>query len=137
VATPTTEPPAATQDTAAAAGDAAPPAADSQPPSAAAAITGTAAEVSAPATSDPAPDPEPDEPSPPGEEARRSGRGTRAGRPLTPDERGLRDLVGAGPSQVGVSGALRARDVDRPTDEDLAQAERDVVLVRRHWKPPS
>jgi hypothetical protein len=53
------------------------------------------------------------------------------------DSAGLRGLVGAGPSQLGVSGALRGRDVNRPTDEDLAEAERDVQLVRRHWKPPS
>lgn len=52
-------------------------------------------------------------------------------------DRGLRDLVGAGSSQLGVSGALRGRDVNRPTDEDIAEAERDVVLVRRHWKPPT
>src|SRR5919202_28955 len=51
-------------------------------------------------------------------------------------ERGLGDIVGAGRSQVGVSGALRARDVNRPTDEDLAEAERNVVIVRRNWKPP-
>jgi hypothetical protein len=47
----------------------------------------------------------------------------------------LRDLVGAGPSQVGVSRALRARDVNRPTEADIAAAEREVMLVRRHWKP--
>ena len=52
-------------------------------------------------------------------------------------ERGLRDLVGAGSSQVGVSGALRARDVNRPTADDLAEAERDTVIVRRHWQPPA
>lgn len=51
-------------------------------------------------------------------------------------ERGLRDLVGAGRSQLGVDGALRGREVDRPSDEDLAEAERDIVIVRRHWKPP-
>ena len=40
------------------------------------------------------------------------------------DEGGaLRGLVGAGPSKVGVSGALRARDVSRPTEEDDAAAE--------------
>jgi hypothetical protein len=53
----------------------------------------------------------------------------------TGTERGLRDIVGAGRSQVGISGALRARDVNRPTDEDLAEAERDTVIVRRNWKP--
>lgn len=52
-------------------------------------------------------------------------------------ERGLRDIVGAGRSQVGVSGALRARDVNRPTAEDLAEAERDVVVVKRNWQPPA
>jgi hypothetical protein len=51
-------------------------------------------------------------------------------------ERGLRGIVGAGPSQVGVLGAMRARDAARPTAEDLAAAERDVVIVRRHYVPP-
>jgi hypothetical protein len=54
-----------------------------------------------------------------------------------PSERGLRDLVGSGPSQVGPTRAMRARDANRPTEADLAEAEREVVLVRRHWKPPS
>jgi hypothetical protein len=49
----------------------------------------------------------------------------------------LRDLVGGGASQVGVTGAMRARDVNRPTDEDLAEAERNLVIVRRNWKPPA
>lgn len=53
-----------------------------------------------------------------------------------PGERGLRDIVGAGRSQLGVSGALRARDVNRPTDADLDEAERDIAIVRRNWKPP-
>jgi hypothetical protein len=48
---------------------------------------------------------------------------------------GLRDIVGAGRSQLGVSGALRARHVDRPTAEDLAEAEREVNVVRRNWRP--
>jgi hypothetical protein len=52
-----------------------------------------------------------------------------------PVERGLRDLVGPGRSILGVDGALRGRDVNRPTDEDLAEAEREVVIVRRHWTP--
>jgi hypothetical protein len=61
---------------------------------------------------------------------------TRRRRSDAPVERGLRDLVGAGHSQLGVDGALRGRDVDRPTEEDLAEAEREVVIVRRHWQPP-
>ncbi|MEO9140302.1 MAG: hypothetical protein ABI345_14710 [Jatrophihabitans sp.] len=50
-------------------------------------------------------------------------------------DRGLRDLAGTGSSQVGVSGALRARDVNRPSADDLAEAERHLVLVRRNWQP--
>jgi hypothetical protein len=52
-------------------------------------------------------------------------------------DRGLRDLVGAGPSQVGPVGAARARDINRPTAEELLEAERDVQVVRRNWRPPS
>ncbi|HEX2903807.1 MAG TPA: hypothetical protein VHO01_10175 [Jatrophihabitans sp.] len=52
------------------------------------------------------------------------------------DDRAWRELVGSGPSQVGVSGALRARDVARPGAAELAAAERDVVIVRRQWSPP-
>ncbi|GAB2477815.1 hypothetical protein GCM10027265_30560 [Jatrophihabitans fulvus] len=54
-----------------------------------------------------------------------------------PSDGALRDLVGGGPSQLGVERALRARDVNRPSDDDLAAAERDVVIVRRDWRPPS
>jgi len=45
------------------------------------------------------------------------------------------DIIGGGTSQLGVSGALRGRDVNRPTEDDLAEAERDVVIVRRNWTP--
>jgi hypothetical protein len=51
-------------------------------------------------------------------------------------ERGLRGIVGAGPSQVGVVGAMRTRDAARPTPEDLAAAERELMIVRRHYVPP-
>lgn len=40
-------------------------------------------------------------------------------------------LVGAGPSQVGAVGAMRARDVARPREKDIARAERTVVLRRQ------
>ncbi len=66
--------------------------------------------------------------------AGRTGR-ARAGR-RSDAERGLRGIVGAGPSQVGVLGAMRARDAARPTAEDLAAAERDLLIVRRHYVPP-
>lgn len=44
------------------------------------------------------------------------------------DEGALRGLVGAGPSQLGVSGALRVRDALRLSAEDLEAAEARVVL---------
>jgi hypothetical protein len=84
----------------------------------------------APPPADPVP-PEPDEvgPAAPTQQPRRK----RA--PRDAGERGLRDLIGAGHSQVGVSGALRARDVNRPTADDLAEAEQELVIVRRNWRP--
>jgi len=63
---------------------------------------------------------------------RDSARGEAAGRD---GERAMRGLVGAGPSAVGVSGVMRTRDVSRPTVEDLAAAERDLVVVRRNYRP--
>jgi hypothetical protein len=54
----------------------------------------------------------------------------------TDAERSLRGIVGAGSSQVGVVGAMRARDAARPSAEDLAAAERDLAIVRRHYVPP-
>ncbi|HZG94570.1 MAG TPA: hypothetical protein VEZ46_07645 [Mycobacteriales bacterium] len=48
---------------------------------------------------------------------------------------GASGLVGSGPSIVGTSGAMRARDVARPTAEDLARAERTVVVRRRLPEP--
>ena len=51
-------------------------------------------------------------------------------------ERGLRGLVGGGASQVGVAAAMRARDAARPTDEDQAAAETNLIIIRRGWTPP-
>jgi hypothetical protein len=50
-------------------------------------------------------------------------------------ERGLRGLVGSGSSQLSIGAALRARDGARPTDADLADAERHLTIVRRNWTP--
>ncbi len=50
-------------------------------------------------------------------------------------ERGLRGLVGSGSSQVSVGAALRARDAARPNDEQLAEADATVQIVRRNWLP--
>jgi hypothetical protein len=51
-------------------------------------------------------------------------------------ERGLRGLVGGGASQVGVAAAMRARDAARPSEEDLAAAEANLMIIRRGWTPP-
>lgn len=71
--------------------------------------------------------------------ARTGGKGRRPARDANDraGDRGLHDLVGSGRSAVGVEGALRARDVNRPSDEDFAEAERDLVIIRRHWRPPA
>jgi hypothetical protein len=71
----------------------------------------------------------------PGRSSAHPDRPQRKQAPRDHGERGLRDLVGAGRSQLGVSGALRGRDVDRPSDEDLAEAEQSLTIVRRHWTP--
>jgi len=58
------------------------------------------------------------------------------GRPNRPQSsRGERSsvggLVGAGPSIVGISGALRARDVSRPDEVHDEVAEESIVIRRR------
>ena len=55
------------------------------------------------------------------------------------DERAATALTGGGPSQLGVQGSMRARDVSRPTDDDVAAAERLVQVSyrpRSHPRPP-
>ncbi|MEX5708890.1 hypothetical protein AB1484_11420 [Parafrankia sp. FMc6] len=47
----------------------------------------------------------------------------------------LRGLVGAGRSRLSLSAAMRARDVSRPTEADLAWAEQAVVLRHAHPAP--
>ncbi|MHA3704369.1 hypothetical protein ACXR2U_19525 [Jatrophihabitans sp. YIM 134969] len=46
------------------------------------------------------------------------------------------DLAGIGRTALSPSAALRARDLDRPTPEDLARAEAELTIVRRNWTPP-
>jgi len=74
------------------------------------------------------------DPTPPG---RRAGAATSPGSAFEDreTERGLRGLIGSGASQIGVGAALRARDASRPTDADLAEAEENLVVVRRNWVP--
>jgi len=49
----------------------------------------------------------------------------------------VRGLTGAGPSQVGPGGAMRARDVSRPRPEHLAAAEEPAETARsKRRRPP-
>ena len=52
-------------------------------------------------------------------------------RSAQPDD-GLKGIVGAGGSRVGTERATRAREVSAPTADDLARAERTVVVRRAH-----
>jgi hypothetical protein len=52
----------------------------------------------------------------------------------SPDEAAAHALTGGGPSILGVNGSMRARDVSRPTESDLADAER---LVQVSYRPRS
>ncbi|SDT68223.1 hypothetical protein SAMN04489716_5591 [Actinoplanes derwentensis] len=79
-----------------------------------------------------APEPETPRPSRPSHPRRTNGS---AGGDDRDSERGLRGLVGSGSSQVSVGAALRARDASRPSDDDLAEAERSLTIVRRNWLP--
>jgi hypothetical protein len=51
-------------------------------------------------------------------------------------ERALHGLVGAGPTQVPVRAAMRARDASRPRQDDLDRAERTLPIVRRGYVAP-
>lgn len=80
------------------------------------------------------PPPPPDSPAPAAPRGRPvSGAG--AGGDDRESERGLRGLVGSGSSQVSVAAAMRARDAARPSDEQLAEAEANLTIVRRNWMP--
>lgn len=52
-------------------------------------------------------------------------------------ERGLSGLTGPGSTQVDVVAAMQARDASRPSAEDLARAEAELVVLRRNWRPTS
>ena len=83
---------------------------------------GTAPPEKGPAAGDPA-----------AREHRRSGRSSRE----EAAERSLRSLVTTRSSQVAPVAAMRAREVAIPTADDLAVAESEVTLVRRHYVPPT
>lgn len=78
-------------------------------------------------------EPTPQHPAGTGEPQRRSGRSARE----DAAERSLRSLVTTRSSQVSPVAAMRAREVALPSDADLAAAEAEVTIVRRHYVPPT
>ena len=60
----------------------------------------------------------------------RAGRAGQAGRAEQRDP--LQGIVGAGGSRVSLDAATRAREVSAPDPDDLAAAERDVVVRRAY-----
>jgi hypothetical protein len=59
------------------------------------------------------------------------------GRSESAAERTLRSLVSSRPTQLSPTVAMRAREVATPTEQDLAEAERDLMIVRRNYVPPA
>ncbi|MGS0684390.1 hypothetical protein ACVBEQ_04380 [Nakamurella sp. GG22] len=78
-------------------------------------------------------DPAPQHSAGTGETQRRSGRTARE----DAAERSLRSLVTTRSSQVSPVAAMRAREVALPSDADLAAAEAEVTIIRRHYVPPT
>ncbi len=70
---------------------------------------------------------------------RRGGGDGRRGRAQGQDssERSLRSLVTTRSTQVSSTAAMRAREVAVPNADDLAAAEAELVIVRRHYVPPT
>jgi hypothetical protein len=73
----------------------------------------------------------------PGERRGGTGRPRGSGSGERAAERGVGGLVGSGPSIVGVSGAMRARDVSPVSAEQLEEASRRVVVRRRPVDKPA
>ncbi|WP_322767721.1 hypothetical protein [Frankia sp. Cr1] len=78
-----------------------------------------------------------DAPTPPSPAGSDSDPTERSGRRRDMGDPGLRALVGAGRSRLPPGTAMRARDVARPDLDDMAEAERTVVLRRRPWTDPA
>src|SRR4051812_6948522 len=60
--------------------------------------------------------------------------GHRGGRGDRGEDGAAAGLTGGGPSQLGVNGSMRARDVSRPSAVDVAAAEK---LVQVSYRPRS
>lgn len=52
-------------------------------------------------------------------------------------ERSLRALVSTRSTALTPTVAMRAREVANPAAADLAAAEQDLVIIRRHYIPPA
>lgn len=70
-----------------------------------------------------------------GDEAKNPNRSRSSQSALDVDARSARELIGSGPSQIERAQAMRVRDVNRPTDDELDEAETSVQIVHRNWKP--
>ncbi|HET7531286.1 MAG TPA: hypothetical protein VFJ98_10035 [Mycobacteriales bacterium] len=72
---------------------------------------------------------------PPRASGGRRGERARGGdRPRGSEEGAAAALTGGGPSQLGIEGSMRARDVSRPRPSDVASAEK---LVQVSYRPRS
>lgn len=69
--------------------------------------------------------------------SRSADRRSDADRRRSGSERALRGLEGGRDTQISTTDAMRAREWATPTAEDLAEADRDLVLVRRNYRPPA
>ena len=58
-------------------------------------------------------------------------------RPESSMERALRALVSTRSTQLTPTVAMRAREVATPSAADLAAAEQELQIVRRHYIPPA
>lgn len=61
----------------------------------------------------------------------------RRGNDRSDTDRALRSLVSTRGTQLPPDLALRAREYAAPTAQDLAEAERELVIVRRNYVPPT
>lgn len=67
-----------------------------------------------------------------------AGRGPRRrGGERTDPDRALRALISTRSTQLPPDIALRAREYAAPSPQELAEADRELVIVRRNYVPPT
>ncbi|GAB3303694.1 hypothetical protein EK0264_03235 [Epidermidibacterium keratini] len=59
----------------------------------------------------------------------------RSAYPPGSEDAAARGLVFNVRTQLRRDQVMRARDINRPSQDDLAEAEAEVQIVRRHWRP--